>query len=125
MNEDTFSEIVIDHFQNPRNVGSMENPDGKGCSGDYDCGDFLKIFIKVECDIITDISFLVFGCVAAIASSSMTTVLAKGKSIREAMLIKDQDILNELGGLTEDKVHCSLLGEGALKNAIEDYMNRR
>ena len=125
MNFEIFNETVIDHFHNPRNVGGMDNPDGKGCYGDYECGDYLKIFIKVKDDIITDISFLIHGCVAAIASSSMTTVLAKGKSIREAMLIKDQDILNALGGLTEDKVHCSLLGEGALKNAIEDYMNRR
>lgn len=116
-----FSEIVMDHFLNPRNTGNIENPDAIGTSGDPRCGDFLVISIKVEKDVIEDISFLVFGCTAAIASSSMTTVLAKGKTLGEAKKITDKDIVDALGGLPEEKVHCSVLGATALKNAIEDY----
>lgn len=117
----SFTDIVIDHFNSPRNCASMENADGIGSYGDVDCGDSLKIFIKVNNDVIKDISFLVAGCVAAVASSSMTTELAKGKTIEEALKITDEDIATALGGLPESKIHCSVLGAKALRNAIKDY----
>lgn len=121
---DSFTDTVIDHFLSPRNVGSMPNADGIGECGDPNCGDSLTIYIKVEDGIIKEISFMVFGCVAAIASSSMTTVLAKGKSLPEALMITDQEIDQALGGLPEHKTHCSLLGATALKNAIENYTGK-
>jgi nitrogen fixation NifU-like protein len=99
----------------------MENADGIGSYGDADCGDHLKIYIKVRNEVIEDISFLVVGCVAAVASSSMTTELAKGKTIEEALKITDEDIAAALGGLPENKMHCSVLGAKALRNAIKDY----
>ena len=117
----SFTDTVIDHFNSPHNCKSMENADGIGCYGDADCGDSLKIFIKVKNDVIEDISFLVAGCVAAVASSSMTTELAKGKTIEEALKITDEDIAIALGGLPENKMHCSVLGAKALQNAIKDY----
>ena len=117
----SFTHTVIDHFNSPRNCKSMENADGIGSYGDADCGDSLKIFIKVKNDVIEDISFLVAGCVAAVASSSMTTELAKGKTIEEALKITDEDIAIALGGLPENKMHCSVLGAKALQNAIKDY----
>ena len=117
----SFTDTVINHFNSPRNCGSMENADGIGSYGDADCGDSLKIFIKVKNDVIEDISFLVAGCVAAVASSSMTTELAKGKTIEEALKITDEDIAIALGGLPENKLHCSVLGAKALQKAIKDY----
>lgn len=119
-----FSDTVIEHFMRPKNVGKMPDADGEGTCGDPACGDSLTIYIKVEDNIITDISFLVFGCVAAIASSSMTTELAKDKTLEEALKITDNDITDALGGLPEHKVHCSVLGATALKNAIENYFIR-
>lgn len=119
-----YSDTVIDHFMCPRNAGSMLDANSIGCSGDPSCGDSLTIYIKVQDNVITDISFLVFGCAAAIASSSMTTELAKGKTLEEALKITDNDIANALGGLPDHKVHCSVLGATALKNAIEDYSAR-
>ena len=116
-----FTEVVMEHFQNPKNVGFMEGADAEGKCGDPSCGDFLTIFIKVKENIICDISFLVYGCVAAIASSSMTTVLAKGKSLEDALKITDKDIACALGGLPIRKMHCSVLGATALKNAIKHY----
>jgi nitrogen fixation NifU-like protein len=118
---DSFTDKTIEHFMSPRNAGTMVDADGEGSFGDPNCGDFLTIYIKVKDNVISDIKFLVFGCVAAIASSSMTTVLAKGKTLEEAIKITDKDISNELGGLPEYKLHCSVLGASALKNAIEDY----
>lgn len=108
----------------PRNVGSMPDADGEGTCGDPECGDFLKIYIKVKDDVITDISFLVFGCVASIASSSITTELAKGKTLEEAKEVTNVDIVNALQGLPENKIHCSVLGATALKNAIENYYEK-
>lgn len=105
----------------PRNVGSMPDADAEGIGGESGCGDYLMIYIKVKENVITDISFLVFGCAAAIASSSMTTELAKGKTLDEALKISEGDIVNALGGLPENKLHCSVLGATALKNAIENY----
>lgn len=122
---DSFSDKVIEHFMSPRNVGSMINPDGEGSFGEPECGDSLTIYIKVKDNAIADISFLVFGCVAAIASSSMTTVLAKGRTLEEALKITDQDIADALDGLPENKMHCSVLGASALKNAIEDYYSKK
>ena len=119
-----FTDLVIDHFMCPRNVGSMPDADGEGTSGDPGCSDSLTIYIKVKDNIITDISFLVFGCVAAVASSSMTTELAKGKTLEEALRITNTDIADALGGLPEYKMHCSVLGATALKNAIESYYIR-
>lgn len=116
-----FNEIVIDHFMSPRNSGTMPDADAVGSSGDPCCGDALTLYIKVKDDVITDVSFLVFGCVAAIATSSMTTVLAKGKTMEEAYKLADEDITNALGGLPEHKLHCSVLGADALKQAIENY----
>ena len=116
-----FNEIVIDHFMSPRNSGTMPDADAVGSSGDPCCGDALTLYIKVKDDVITDVSFLVFGCVAAIATSSMTPVLAKGKTMEEAYKLADEDITNALGGLPEHKLHCSVLGADALKQAIENY----
>ncbi|NLO41593.1 MAG: iron-sulfur cluster assembly scaffold protein [Bacteroidales bacterium] len=118
---DLYTDIVIEHFMCPRNVGSMPDADSEGVCGDPNCGDCLTIYIKVKDNVISDISFLVFGCAAAIASSSMTTELALGKTLEEAQNITDNDIANALGGLPGHKMHCSVLGATALKNAIEKY----
>lgn len=116
-----FNDKVIDHFMSPRNAGTMPDADAVGSSGDPRCGDALTLYIKVKDDVITDISFLVFGCVAAIATSSMTTVLVKGKTLVEASRLTEDDITQALGGLPEHKLHCSVLGADALKQAIENY----
>jgi len=116
-----FNETVIDHFMSPRNAGTMPDADAVGSSGDPRCGDALTLYIKVEDDVITNVSFLVFGCVAAIATSSMTTVLTKGKTLDEAYRLTEDDITNALGGLPEHKLHCSVLGADALKQAVENY----
>ena len=121
MNPEAFNEKVIDHFMSPRNAGTMPDADAVGSSGDPRCGDALTLYIKVKDGVITNISFLVFGCVAAIATSSMTTVLVKGKTLEEASRLTDEDITNALGGLPEHKLHCSVLGADALKNAIQNY----
>lgn len=119
-----YTEKVMDHFQNPRNVGVIENEDGKGIAGDPDCGDYLVITIKVENDFIKDIKFKVHGCAGAISTSSMVTELAKGKHLLEAFAITNNDVILELDGLPDEKVHCSLLGTVALKKAIVDYAQR-
>ena len=116
-----FSDKTIEHFMQPQNVGYMEDADAVGISGEPGCGDSLAIFIKVQDQVIIEISFLVFGCVAAVASSSMTTELAKGKTLEEAAKISDTDIVAALGGLPEHKLHCSVLGASALQNAIANY----
>lgn len=121
MQNQEFNDNVIDHFMSPRNAGTMPDADAVGSSGDPRCGDALTLYIKVKDDVITDISFLVFGCVAAIATSSMTTVLVKGKTLKEAYRMTDGDITNALGGLPEHKLHCSVLGADALKQAVENY----
>lgn len=120
-----YSEKVIEHFMCPQNVGSMPDADGEGTVGDANCGDTLTIYVKVQDDIITDISFLVFGCTASIATSSMTTVLAKGKSLETALEITEQDIIDALDGLPEQKHHCSNLGVSALRQAIHNYLEKQ
>lgn len=116
-----YSETVIEHFTNPRNLHSMRDADAMGSVGDPACGDTIAMFIKVKDNIIDEISCLVFGCCASIATSSMTTVLAKGKTFEEALKITEDDIVHALGGLPENKVHCSNLGVGALRKAIDNY----
>ncbi len=119
-----YSERVMDHFMNPRNVGDMENPDGVGIEGNPTCGDAMKIYIRVEDGRITDAKFKTFGCGAAIAVSSMVTEMVKGKTLEEALAISKEAVANELGGLPPQKMHCSNLGADALKKAIEDYRSK-
>ncbi|MDD5627184.1 MAG: Fe-S cluster assembly scaffold protein NifU [Patescibacteria group bacterium] len=120
-----YSKKVLDHFQNPRNQGKIENPDGVGQVGNPVCGDIMKVYIKVKDNKISDIKFETLGCGAAIATSSMITELARGKTLEEAVKISRQDIANELGGLPAVKMHCSNLAADALKKAIEDSRRRR
>jgi nitrogen fixation NifU-like protein len=120
-----YNEIVMDHFQNPRNAGDLPDADGVGTVGNPACGDVMTLFIKVEDDIITDIKFKTFGCGAAIASSSYTTELVKGRSITEALAFTRQDVSDGLGGLPALKVHCSVLALDALKAAIENYREKK
>lgn len=120
-----YTEIAMDHFKNPRNVGTIEAPNGQGMAGDPECGDYLVITLKVEKDVIKNIKFKVHGCAGAIATSSMVTELAKGMHVLQAYAITDREVVKALGGLPEEKVHCSLLGTVALKKAIVDYANRR
>ncbi|MFZ5752772.1 MAG: iron-sulfur cluster assembly scaffold protein [Bacillota bacterium] len=117
-----YTEKILDHFTNPRNLGVLEDADGIGVLGDPGCGDYIKVYIKVTDDHISDIRFQIAGCPAAIACGSAMTELAKGKSIDEAAEICDADILEYLGGLPEEKAHCSNLGAGALQNAIINYL---
>jgi len=120
-----YSEKVMDHFRNPRNVGRIENPDGVGKVGNPICGDVMAIYIKVEGDVITDIKFETFGCGAAIATSSMVTELVKGKTIEEALKITNKTVADALDGLPPIKMHCSLLAEEGLRAAIEDYKKKK
>ncbi len=120
-----YSEKVLEHFRNPRNVGELENPDGIGVEGNPVCGDLMEIQIQVEDDRITDIRFKTFGCGSAIATSSMVTELAKGKTLDEALEITRQTVADELDGLPKQKMHCSNLAADALHKAIEDYRKKR
>jgi len=120
-----YSEKVLDHFRNPRNVGEIDDADGVGSVGNPVCGDVMSIYIKVKDDKIDDIKFKTFGCGAAIATTSMTTELAKGKTLDEAMTITRQDVADELGGLPPVKMHCSNLAADALHEAIEDYRGKK
>jgi nitrogen fixation NifU-like protein len=117
-----YSEKVMEHFKNPRNVGEMEDPDGVGRVGNPVCGDVMELYIKVNNGIIVDAKFKTFGCAAAIATSSMVTEMVKEKSIEEALKISNQAVVEALDGLPPVKVHCSVLAEDALKSAIEDYL---
>ena len=117
-----YSEKVMEHFRNPRNVGDMENPDGTGHVGNPICGDIMELYIKVDNGIITDAKFKTFGCGAAIATSSMVTEIVKGKTIDEALKISNQAVAEALGGLPAAKMHCSVLAEEALRSAINDYL---
>ncbi|MDR1364048.1 MAG: iron-sulfur cluster assembly scaffold protein [Oscillospiraceae bacterium] len=121
-----YSEEVMEHFTNPRNIGVIENADGVGEVGNAKCGDILKIYLKIEKDIIVDVKFKTFGCAAAIATSSMATVLMKGKKIEEALkVVNSKFIAKQLGGLPSIKLHCSFLAEKAFKLAIADYYHRK
>jgi nitrogen fixation protein NifU and related proteins len=119
-----FTDEVIDHFSNPRNAGEMEDANGIGDAGDPSCGDTMRLYIKVEENVITGVSFKICGCVAALASASVTTVLVKGKTIDEALMITNKDISDALGGLPEQKLHCSVLGAEAIRNAVADYRSK-
>jgi len=119
-----YSERVMEHFRNPRNVGEMENPDGTGHVGNPVCGDIMELYIKVEDNVIKDAMFKTYGCGAAIATSSMVTELIKGKTIEEALKISNSAVAEALGGLPPIKMHCSALAEEALKSAINDYRER-
>lgn len=121
----TYTEKVMEHFSNPHNVGELPDADGVGEVGNAKCGDIMKMYIKVENDIITDIKFKTFGCGAAIATSSVATDMIKGKSISEALKITNKQVVEALGGLPAPKIHCSVLAEQAIKSAIADYYRRR
>ncbi len=117
-----YSEKVMEHFRNPRNVGEMGNPDGIGHVGNPVCGDVMELYIKVDDSTITDAKFKTFGCGAAIATSSILTEMVKGKSISEALEISNRAVAEALDGLPPVKMHCSVLAEEALKSAVEDYL---
>jgi nitrogen fixation NifU-like protein len=119
-----YTEKVMDHFSNPRNVGEIENADGTGEVGNPTCGDMMTFYIKVKDNKIDDVKFKTFGCGAAIAVSSMVSVMAKGKTLEQAEAITNEQVAAELGGLPPNKMHCSNLGADALRKAIEDYKNK-
>lgn len=120
-----YSEKVLDHFSNPRNVGEIENADGVGEVGNAKCGDIMKMYIKVDDGIISDVKFKTFGCGAAVATSSMATELIKGKSIDDALKLTNKAVVETLDGLPAVKLHCSVLAEQAIKSALADYYTRQ
>ncbi|MBN2009370.1 Fe-S cluster assembly scaffold protein NifU [candidate division KSB1 bacterium] len=120
-----YSEKVMDHFMNPRNVGEIENADGEGTVGNPSCGDIMKMYIKVEKDVIVEARFKTFGCGAAIATSSMATEMIKGRTIDEAMELTNEAVTEALGGLPKVKRHCSVLAEQALQSALDDYFKKK
>ena len=120
-----YSDKVFEHFRNPRNVGIIENPDGVGEVGNTVCGDIMKMYLKIDDDVISDVKFETFGCGSAIASSSMATELIKGKPISEAMELTNKAVAEALDGLPAHKMHCSVLAEEAIQAALEDYQNKR
>ncbi len=120
-----YSEKVMDHFTNPRNVGELEDANGVGQVGNAKCGDIMKMYMKIENDVITDVKFKTFGCGAAIATSSMATELVKGKTIDEALSLTNKAVMEALDGLPPVKVHCSVLAEEAISAAIQDYYDRQ
>ena len=119
-----YSEKVMDHFMHPRNVGVIENADGVGRVGNAKCGDIMKIYLKIENEIIVDVKFETFGCGSAIASSSMATEMILGKSIHEAMALTNKAVAEALDGLPAHKLHCSVLAEEAIKSALKDYFDK-
>ena len=119
-----YSEKDMDHFMNPRNVGSIEDASGVGEVGNAKCGDIMKIYLKIENDIIEDVKFETFGCGSAIASSSMATEMIMGKSIHEALELTNKAVAEALDGLPAHKMHCSVLAEEAIKNALKDYFDK-
>ena len=119
-----YTEQVMDHFMNPRNMGEMEDASGVGTVGNAKCGDIMRIYIKVDNNVITDVKFKTFGCGAAIATSSKATEMVKGKTIDEALKITNKMVMEALGGLPPVKVHCSVLAEETLHAAIQDYKER-
>jgi len=122
--EGQYSEKVMEHFMNPRNVGEIQDADGIGNVGNPICGDIMRMYIKVDNGVITDIKFKTFGCGAAIATSSMATELIKGKTIEEALRLTNQAVAEALGGLPPVKMHCSVLAEEAVQAAIDDYLKK-
>lgn len=120
-----YSDKVMDHFTNPRNIGEISDPDGVGEVGNPVCGDMMKFTIKVKDNRLEDVKYFTFGCGAAIAVSSMVSEMAKGKTIEEALKITNKQVAEELGGLPGNKMHCSNLGAEALHKAIEDYMEKQ
>ena len=119
-----YNDTVMDYFTNPRNVGEIEDASGVGTVGNAKCGDIMRIFIKVEDNIITDVKFKTFGCGAAIAKSSRATEMVKGKTIEEALKLTNKEVTDSLGGLPAVKLHCSVLAEEALHAAIQDYYDK-
>ena len=124
MSDFGYTDKVLEYFRNPRNMGKIEDADGIGKVGNKACGDVMWIYIKVKEEIITDCKFETFGCVAAIATSSALTELAKGKNFKQALKITNKDVANELGGLPPIKMHCSLLAEEGLRSAMDDYRKK-
>ena len=120
-----YSETVMDHFRNPRNVGVIEDADGVGEVGNAKCGDIMKIYLKIKNDVIADVKFETFGCGSAIASSSMATEMIKGKPLSEALTLTNKAVAQALDGLPAHKLHCSVLAEEAIKNALKDYYDRK
>ena len=119
-----YSEKVMDHFRNPRNLGTIEDADGVGEVGNAKCGDIMKIYLKIENEIIVDVKFETFGCGSAIASSSMATELIKGKPVGEALSLTNKAVVEALDGLPAHKLHCSVLAEEAIKAALKDYYDK-
>ncbi len=120
-----YSDRVMENFAEPKNVGEIENADGVGTVGNPSCGDIMKIFLKIENDIIVDVKFKTFGCAAAVASSSMATQMIKGKTLDEALKVTNAQVVEALDGLPPQKIHCSVLAEEAIKAAIEDYRAKK
>ena len=120
-----YSEKVMDHFRNPRNVGVIENADGVGEVGNAKCGDIMKMYLKIDDDIITDVKFETFGCASAIASSSMATELIKGQRVEDAMQLTNKAVAEALDGLPAYKMHCSVLAEEAIQAALDDYQQKK
>ena len=120
-----YSKKVLDTFANPKNVGEIENADGVGTVGNAKCGDIMQVFLKIENDLIVDAKFKTFGCTAAIASSSIATEMIKGKTLDEALKIKNADVVEALEGLPPQKIHCSVLAEEAIAEAIKDYREKK
>ena len=119
-----YTDIVMDHFMHPRNVGEIPNADGVGEVGNAKCGDIMKMYLKIRDNVIQDVKFETFGCGSAIASSSMATELIKGKTIDEALAVTNKQVVDALGGLPAHKLHCSVLAEESIKSAVKDYYDR-
>lgn len=119
-----YSEKVMDHFKNPRNVGMIENANGIGEVGNAVCGDIMKMYLKIENNVIVDVKFETFGCTSAIASSSMATEMIKGKTIGEALAVTNKQVVDALGSLPAHKLHCSVLAEESIKSAVKDYYDK-
>ncbi|WP_316630831.1 Fe-S cluster assembly scaffold protein NifU [uncultured Ruminococcus sp.] len=120
-----YSEKVMEHFLNPQNVGVIEDADGVGEVGNAKCGDIMKMYLKIDNEVISDVKFETFGCASAIASSSMATEMIKGKPVAEAMLLTNKAVAEALDGLPPHKMHCSVLAEEAIQSALEDYENKK
>ena len=119
-----YSETVMDHFRHPRNVGVIEDADGVGEVGNAKCGDIMKIYLKIDGDVVTDVKFETFGCGSAIASSSIATEMVKGRTVAQALQLTNKEVVDALGGLPAYKLHCSVLAEQAIQAAVKDYFDR-